>query len=290
MRLHDKTRDSAVFLLAGSLPATALLHLRQLSLLNIICHLEGNILKLLAGEILVEARTSTKSWFQNLRNLCVQYELPHPLQLLETPPPKKVFEKLCKEKVCEYWHQKFSQKANLLPSLQYLQPQYLSLSSPHPIWTSLDDNPYQAKAAHIQAIFLSGKYRSERLCRHWSQNKFGICLLQPCNSLNMFEDIEHILLHCSGLNNERRRLESFTKNFVADKPVLQPIVFSYLLKTTDNYLRMQFLLDCSVLPLVITSFQAHGDIIHKQLFRISRTWCHSLHVGRMKSLGRYNKL
>ena len=290
MKLHDKTPDCAVFFLAGSLPATALLHLRQLSLFNMVCHLKGNILQVLAKDILVEARTSTKSWFQDLRNLCVLYELPHPLQLLGNPVPKKVFKKLCKEKVLEYWHQKLSHKASTLPSLMYLQPQFLSLSSPHPLWTSLDDNPYQAKAARIQAVFLSGRYRSERHCRFWSQNKEGLCLLQPCNSQNFYEDIEHILLHCSGLTVERRRLESFTMNFLADKPVLQQIVSTYLLKTTDNYLRMQFLLDCSVLPLVISCFQIHGAIIHQQLFRISRTWCRSLHVCRLKALGRYNKL
>ena len=290
MRLHDKTPDCAVFFLAGTLPAVALLHLRQLSLLNIICHLEGNILNALAREILVVARPSTKSWFQDLRNLCVQYGLPHPLQLLENPPPKKEFKKLCKQKVSEYWHQKFCQKASLLPSLQYLKPQYLSLSTPHPLWTSLDDNPYQAKAARIQAIFLSGKYRTERLCRYWSQNKDGVCLLPPCNNQNIYEDSEHILLHCSGLTHERRRLETYTMNYVADKPVLQPIIFSYLLKTTDNYLRMQFLLDCSVLPLVISNFQNYGETVHQQLFRISRTWCRTLHVARAKALGRFNKL
>ena len=171
-----------------------------------------------------------------------------------------------------------------------MQPQYLSLSIPHPLWTSLDDNPYQAKAARIQAIFLSGKYRTERLCRHWSQNKEGICLLLPCNNQDVYEDVEHVLLHCSGLTDERRRLEAFTNNYVADKPVLQPIIFSYLLKTTDNYLRMQFLLDCSVLPLVISNFQSYGEIVHQHLFRISRTWCRSLHVARVKALGRFNKL
>ena len=37
-----------------------------------------------------------------------------------------------------------------------MDPRYLSLSSPHPIWCSLDGNPYQAEAASIQALFLSG--------------------------------------------------------------------------------------------------------------------------------------
>ena len=45
MKLYDKTPDCVVFLLAGSLPAEALLHLAQFSLLSMISRLESNILR-----------------------------------------------------------------------------------------------------------------------------------------------------------------------------------------------------------------------------------------------------
>ena len=217
------------------------------------------------------------------------YGLPHPLSLLSSPLTKARFGNLCKQKVYEYWHVKLSQQANLLPSLQYLQPSHLSLQCPHPVWTSLDGNPYQAKAARVQAVFLSGKYRTDKLCRYWSENKDGICLLESCKDLELTEDIEHILLHCAGLTEARRRLVMFTTAYTADKPVLASIVECYLYSSCTA-LRMQFLLDCSILPLVIEAFQAHGKIIHQHLFRISRTWCRSLHVSRMKQLGRYISL
>ena len=287
MKLHDRTPDSVVFFLAGSLPITALLHLQRLSLFNMICHLEGNILRDIAKELLVVAKPSARSWCQELRGLCILYELPHPLHMIENPIPKEKFKKLCKQKVLDYWHKKLTSKA-CLPSLQYLHPGYLSLTRPHPIWTSLDNNPYQAKAAHIQAIFLSGRYRSERLCRFWSQNRNGVCLLPICKNQNIFEDIEHIFLRCQSLTDVRRRLDEFTQEYICDKPVLQPAVDAYLYSPQD-YLRMQFFLDCSVLPLVISSYQQHGPVIHQHLFRISRTWCRSLHVARMKRLGRYFK-
>ena len=289
MKLHDKTPDCVVFFLAGSLPVLALLHLRQLSLFNMICHLEGNILQVLAKEALVSAKVSARSWFHDIRNLCVQYELPHPLKLLENPFPKNLFKKLCKEKVTEFWHYKLSSKVASLSSLTYLQPRYLSLCSPHPMWTSLDDNPYQARAACIQALFLSGRYRTERMCRFWSKNKDGICLLPSCKNIFVSETIQHVLLHCSGMNENRRRLKSFTDKIAVDKPVIQQIISTYM-NTDDEYLRVQFLLDCSVLPLVISSYQIHGPIIYQQLYRISRTWCRSLHLARLKLLGRYNKL
>ena len=187
MKLYDRTPDSAFYFLAGSLPGSALLHLRQLSVFGMICHLEGNILNSLAMDILIEAKPSAKSWFQEIRDICVKYGLPHPITLLENPIKKEAFMKFCKLKVHEYWHLKLSKAANL-PSLQYLQPHFLSLSLPHPIWTSLDGNPYQAKAARIQSLFLTGRYRSERLCRFWSSNREGYCLLSTCNNEQLYED------------------------------------------------------------------------------------------------------
>ena len=140
MKLHDRTPDSAVFFLAGSLPGSALLHLRQLSVFSMICNLDDNILKSLAKDNLTQAKASAKSWIQDIRDLTIQYQLPHPLILLENPLPRVKFKQLCKMKVHEYWHSKLSQDATL-PSLQYLQPSFLSLSHPHPILTFLDGNP-----------------------------------------------------------------------------------------------------------------------------------------------------
>ena len=148
---------------------------------------------------------------------------------------------------------------------------------------------YFFMAACIQALLLSGRYRTERLCRFWSQNKAGVCLLPACKNLNISEDSEHILLHCMSLNAERRRLEEFTTQFISDKPLLQPVIATYLFSASDNT-RMQFLLDCSVLPLVIVAHQTHGPVVYQHLFRISRTWCRSLHTARLKALGRFMKI
>ena len=45
MKLRERTPDCAVFFLAGSLPCQAVLHLRQLSLFLMICHLKEDILQ-----------------------------------------------------------------------------------------------------------------------------------------------------------------------------------------------------------------------------------------------------
>ena len=288
LKLHKRSPDCVVFFLAGSLPATALLHLRQLSLLLMISHLEGNTLKSVQTKILIEAKPAANFWIQQVRDICIQYQLPHPLQLFSSPMKKERFKTLCKQRVSEYWHRKLTHQADF-PSLSFLQPDFLSLSSPHPIFTSLDGNPYQAKAARIQSLFLSGPYRSEELCRFWTQNRDGFCLLDSCKDLHIRENIQHILLHCDGLTEVRRRLVAFTRKFADDKPVLKKIIDTHLF-SQDEDLRMQFLMDCSVLPPVISAYQEYGATVHQSLFRVSRTWCKSVHVARLKSLGRFCKV
>ena len=46
------------------------------------------------------------------------YGLPHPLKLLEDPPPKTKLNKLVKLRVTEYWHDILSQEAQDKPSLK----------------------------------------------------------------------------------------------------------------------------------------------------------------------------
>ena len=261
------------------------LHLRQFSLFSMICHLEDNLLKEIAFSSLISSTASSKSWFHQIRNLCIKYQLPDALHLLSSPLPKEYFKKMCKLKVLEFWRGKLTHDASKLPSLRYLHTACLSLSFPHPIWTSLDGNPFHTRAASIQALFLSGRYRSEKLCRFWSSNKDGYCLFEPCNSMKILEGRKHVLIHCYSYCDNRRRLMDMTFNLVAHMPALSPIFSEYLYNDDDD-LTMQFLLDCSTLPLVIAARQFYGDIIHRTLFKFTRTWCQSIHRSRLNLLGR----
>ena len=82
LKLHPKTPEPFVFLISGSLPGEAVLHLRQLSLFLMVCRLPDNILHSVAHQELLSPR-SKKTWFGQIEDVCYQYALPHPLQLLE---------------------------------------------------------------------------------------------------------------------------------------------------------------------------------------------------------------
>ena len=135
-RLPSNTPQSVTCFLAGSLPGQAILHLRQLSIFSMICRLENDILRQHAVNIFRYEIRSTKSWFIQIYDICKLYNLPHPLKLLMEPLTKLQFKTLTKKKVIDYWEQKLRSEAKPLSSLQFFRPEFMSLASPHPLWTT----------------------------------------------------------------------------------------------------------------------------------------------------------
>ena len=111
------TPRSFVHFMSGSLPASAFLHLKQLSLFGMITRLLDDPLNKHAKNVLLTSPKSSKSWFLKIRSLCLQYGLPHPLLLLSSPKSKETFKKMCKSRVIDYWEMCLRSEADLLPSL-----------------------------------------------------------------------------------------------------------------------------------------------------------------------------
>ena len=282
-KLPKKTPRAVVHFLGGSLPGAAAIHLRILSLFGMVARLRGDPLHIQAENVLTSAKSSSKSWFRFVRDICLLYELPHPLTILEQKPSKQTFKKEVKAKVVSYWETKLRGEASLLPSLKYFHPEYMNLTKPHPIWSTAGSCPYEISKAVQQARFLSGRYRCANLTKHWSSsNSEGYCASATC--YKQAETIEHILVQCRSYSDCRRRLLSLwlsTPNGVVLKLVREA------LGSDTDYL-VQFILDCSVLPHVIRETQLHGPEILHILFHLTRSWCFSIHRQRMKNLGRWN--
>ena len=240
-RLHDKTPECVVYFLGGHLPGEAILHLRQLSLLSMISRLPHNVLHQHAIHILTAAKPGSQSWFIQVQDLCLMYSLPHPLTLLQSSPSKATFKKLVKSRVLDFWEKKLRADAKLLSSLLYFRPNFMSLDSPHPLWLTAGTNPYEVNKATIQARMLSGRYRCELLCRHWSSNKAGLCLLPDCKDPGTCEDLPHILIACKSLIPIRTRIRLFFSNFISTRHAISNIVSSFL-NSEDLHFQTHFLL------------------------------------------------
>ena len=151
----------------------------------------------------------------------------------------------------------------------------MSLVKPHPLYPTAGSSPYEVTKTGVQALFLSGRYRTEQLSRHWTNNPEGFCLCPSCEGLGLKDDLEHILLYCGSLSPTR-----FTINYAKTVPVLSDTILD-LTKPTQP-LFFQFLLDCSVIRHVISLVQVLGEDVLHHLFKVSRTWCYSLHRERLK--------
>ena len=143
LRLHQNTPRTVIIFLAGCLPGEAVLHGRMLGLFSMICHLPGDSLHSHGRYILESAPPSAKSWFQQVQDLCNQYDLPSAIQLLDNPLSKTAFKNIVKKKIIEYWETSLRAEAIPLRSLKYFKPELYSLTKEHYMWTAAASNPYE---------------------------------------------------------------------------------------------------------------------------------------------------
>ena len=262
--------------MAGCLPATAILHIRQLSLFSMLSRLPGDPIHLHAENILITRKQNNPSWLSRIRALCLQYCLPHPLSILEAPPTKLRWKNLVLSKVLDFWETKLRAEAAPLSSLAHFNPSYMSLTRPHPLWWTAGSNPYEVSKAVVQCKMLSGRYRTFKLSSKWSESGNGFCPSPFCHQV--VESLEHILLHCPAYMSSRNNIIMKVKSL--ENPAVMELVTTALQKPSKY--QMQFLLDLSVLPETISLVQQHGEDILSTLFSISRSWCYSVHKDRQR--------
>ena len=289
-KLRDKTPHCVVMFLGGQLPGTALVHLRSVSLFGMICRLPGSFIYKIAVHQLSTAKTTSGSWFLQIRELCLKYDLPTPLNLLQYPPTKERFKSLVRSKVIDHWETNLRTEAEMLrsSSLKYFKAEYMSLCHPHPIWTTCGSNSFEVNKAIVQAKMLSGRYVTDKLSRHWSHNKSGICCLPGCSGQET-GSLEHLMLFCPALSTTRSSLLDLSLSVASESNLISDIILSAINEPSVE-IRMQFLLDCSSIPAVQRLKQSSNHHFISRLFYLTRTWCYSIHRARMTKLGLFQYL
>ena len=132
---------------------------------------------------------------------------------------------------------------------------------------------------------LSGRYRTDMVMSNWSKsNPAGHCRLPGCKG--QLGTLHHILLECPALTEARTRAISHWNAFLVPRPWLFPIVAHHTLGG-GKHLNLQFLLDPSVLPMVISSSKTNPEIV-PSCFYLVRTWNFTLHLEREKLRKHWN--
>ena len=214
------------------------------------------------------------------------YDLPHPQTLLCAPAlTKETFKSIVRKKVIGYWENLLRVEAATKPSLLSFRPSFMSLASTHPIFTTAGSSPPKVAMASVQAVMLSGRYKTEALCSHWNKNRSGVCLLSD-SCANILDDINHILSRCPALEKTRENLTMYTENYVKTLPSCFQIILQFC--SPSNTAFWDFLLDASTQPKVISAVQLHGPLFLQHVFCVTRTWVFVIHRERLKMLGRWN--
>ena len=103
------------------------------------------------------SKVSHHSWFILIRELCLCCDLSHTFTFLENPLSKASFKALVREKIMSYWEIKLRSEAEVLPSLEYFYPLFMSLTEPLPLLLTAASSSYEVITATVQVKMLSGR-------------------------------------------------------------------------------------------------------------------------------------
>ena len=283
LRISKHTPECFIMFMAGTLPATAVLHLRMLGLLGMIARLgPAGILSRLGRQALLAA-DNPRSWFLAVRRLTQQYGLQDPLLVLQTPDTRRRWKGICKARVIRWWELHYRGQAAHLTSLKYFNPHFFSLTSPHHTITTAT-TPHQVTRATTVVSMLSGRYATDYRTRHWDRaNPEGRCRLCPSTPLqpSPLGTLEHQLVFCPALQGARTRVLQLWGAYMASRPHLLPVVRHYTMGTIEDC--MAFLLNPSSCHHVIVLTRDVRSVV-EECHYLARMWCNFIHIARQKLL------
>ena len=281
-RLNPCTPAHALHFLSGFLPAPALVHQQQYTLLHMVAMLgPSNILH--QHGVYVLQHSIKDSWFSQIRDLSQQYSLPDPIHILTSPLLKQSYKTDVKKAIFSFWRTSLITEAKPLTSLRYLRLPFLPLGrGAHPVWWTCYSSSSAVRSASVMAKMISGRYRSCWLRRHWTQES-GACRLPGCGMVP--GDVAHLLSgECPALQPHLAQTLQHLYDMLAPHPHLLPPVLLAL--NGDRESVTMFFLDPSTDPGVIELVQLYGQVsVLNPLFRASRAWVWCAHRVRMRLLG-----
>ena len=102
-KLPDSTPPCVIAFLGGTLPGRAIIHLKQLNIFGMIARMPGSVLHTHGYQVLTRLSSPFSSWFFQICDLCLEYGLTNPLDLLSDSPSNSSFNRKIKSLVIDHW-------------------------------------------------------------------------------------------------------------------------------------------------------------------------------------------
>jgi hypothetical protein len=220
------------------------------------------------------ADDNSRTWSAHLRILCMKYNIPNPLELLnEGVWNKSRWTTLVKTRITVYFETLLRQKATLNSKMKYLNVQVQGLSGvPHPALLNIITTQDALKLRHHLKLLSRDFLTAERMALDTGSNPQ--CKL--CSA--SVESTEHVVTMCRATADIRGRLLPELLNTVLS---VQP---NCLIINSQSQHLAQFVLDCTSLNLPAAyRIAAHNPRV-SDVFRISRHWCFAISKARARIL------
>ena len=272
------------------MPLAATLHMDVLILFHNIWANPGLSVHEVVKYILKMSDSDSMTWAAHVRLLCLRYELPDPLSLLQNEDawPKSVWKNYCLTKIRAYHEKLWRVQALTNSKMTFLNIQLSGLTGRHHPALSGVHTTRDVERLRPHLKMLTGDYLT--YARACLDNKYGgdpscrICRtsqpLQPAPS----ETIEHIMTECRGTAEVRERLFPELVNLLLTaEPNHAYISTPPRLHSSDISLA-QFILDCTSFNLPAQLRINYGNPKLPDIFKFSRDFCYAIHSSRMDSL------
>ena len=130
---------------------------------------------------------------------------------------------------------------------------------------------------------VSGRYKTEMLCRFWTTNRSGACLAETCE--NVPGTLEHLLIECPAIEHTRHRLRSLWCLKTINCPPLHRLILEILGSSPEH--QVKFILNSTAFPELIKLVQAYGQELQNTVLYLTRTYAFAIHRQKMIHLGRW---
>lgn len=203
LSLAKNTADPAVYILSGSLPMEAELHLKALSLYGNITRADRSTIEWRLAERQLHLKTNqSNSWFIQIKKICLKYDILDCQDFLNNPLGKLQWKSLITKKIHTYWNDKINKESEKYSSLKYISGEYMAKRI-HPILTTNTSNCRDIIKLPIRTRFATGNYILQTNRAKFNQNDVS-AVCRVCGKED--ETISHFLISCTPLEAERMSL------------------------------------------------------------------------------------
>ena len=186
--LPIRTANSAVYLLLGTLPISAELHKRQLSLLHQIAMSENVSIREIAWRQYNVGRPAR--FFIRIVGILDLYEMPPFTEVMNGHFKKIEWKGIVKRSINTYWNTKLQLDCQSKSSLSLLSTTSLEMGKTHIVWDSINNSVRDVRQAITKARMLTGTYMLQTLKSKFNQSEVDptcpICRLET-------ETITHVI-------------------------------------------------------------------------------------------------